>query len=263
MSGPPGGSRPASLPVSSSTKKTATATSMASRCRRYHVAIAGPRHRRRRYQGPSVMPKTLRHLRAPSRVRRPSHRRRGRNLRKSYPAAAGAAVRRAGIRPATLAPAWPAGPGMGGMETTPAQAATKPRLGRYDIDPAGSAVRFRTRHLFGLAPVRGRFQIRAGTVDVTEPASESRVSRGDRHGEPEIREPGAGRQRPVGPIPGCEPVPRDGVRCGKNGRAGSAGHADGGRGGPPGPPAGARCPACRPARSPPGAPCAWTGPSSA
>ena len=34
---------------------------------------------------------------------------------------------------------------------------------------------FRTRHLFGLAPVRGRFQIRAGTVDVTEPASESRV----------------------------------------------------------------------------------------
>jgi polyisoprenoid-binding protein YceI len=62
------------------------------------------------------------------------------------------------------------------METTPAQAATNPRLGRYDIDPAASTVRFRTRHLFGLAPVRGRFQIRAGTVDVTEPASESRVS---------------------------------------------------------------------------------------
>jgi polyisoprenoid-binding protein YceI len=64
---------------------------------------------------------------------------------------------------------------MGGMEITPAQAPTKPRLGRYDIDPASSAVRFRTRHLFGLAPVRGRFQIRAGTVDVTEPASESWV----------------------------------------------------------------------------------------
>ena len=61
------------------------------------------------------------------------------------------------------------------MEITPAQAPTNPRLGRYDIDPASSAVRFRTRHLFGLAPVRGRFQIRAGTVDVTEPASESRV----------------------------------------------------------------------------------------
>ena len=52
----------------------------------------------------------------------------------------------------------------------------KPRLGRYDIDPATSAVRFRTRHMFGLAPVRGDFQIRAGTVDVTEPASESRVN---------------------------------------------------------------------------------------
>ncbi len=64
---------------------------------------------------------------------------------------------------------------MEGMTEQAEFSATKPRLGRYDIDPESSSVAFRTRHLFGLAPVRGRFRIRAGTVDVTEPASESRV----------------------------------------------------------------------------------------
>jgi polyisoprenoid-binding protein YceI len=53
--------------------------------------------------------------------------------------------------------------------------ATKPRLGRYDIDPENSSVAFRTRHLFGLAPVRGTFRIRSGTVDVTEPLGDSRI----------------------------------------------------------------------------------------
>ena len=53
--------------------------------------------------------------------------------------------------------------------------ATKPRLGRYDIDPDGPSVAFRTRHLFGLAPVRGTFRIRAGSVDVTEPLAVSRI----------------------------------------------------------------------------------------
>ena len=41
-----------------------------------------------------------------------------------------------------------------------------PRPGRYEIDTSCSAVTFRTRHLFGLAPVRGSFAIRAGTIDV-------------------------------------------------------------------------------------------------
>jgi polyisoprenoid-binding protein YceI len=50
-----------------------------------------------------------------------------------------------------------------------------PQLGRYGIDPAHSAVTFRTRHLFGLAPVRGSFAIRSGTVDVTEPVSASGI----------------------------------------------------------------------------------------
>jgi polyisoprenoid-binding protein YceI len=36
-----------------------------------------------------------------------------------------------------------------------------PQLGRYGIDPAHSAVTFRTRHLFGLAPVRGSSAVRS------------------------------------------------------------------------------------------------------
>ena len=48
-----------------------------------------------------------------------------------------------------------------------------PRPGRYEIDISCSAVTFRTRHLFGLAPVRGSFAIRAGTIDVGEPPAGS------------------------------------------------------------------------------------------
>jgi polyisoprenoid-binding protein YceI len=50
---------------------------------------------------------------------------------------------------------------------------TAPHLGRYEIDTARSTVTFRTRHLFGLAPVRGRFAIRGGTVDIAEPLAVS------------------------------------------------------------------------------------------
>jgi polyisoprenoid-binding protein YceI len=51
---------------------------------------------------------------------------------------------------------------MGGMATTPDIAATTPRLGRYEIDA-------------GLAPVRGSFAIRGGTVDIAEPLAASVV----------------------------------------------------------------------------------------
>jgi polyisoprenoid-binding protein YceI len=61
------------------------------------------------------------------------------------------------------------------MATTPDIAATTPRLGRYEIDPARSTLAFRTRHLFGLAPVRGSFAIRGGTVDIAEPFTDSAV----------------------------------------------------------------------------------------
>jgi polyisoprenoid-binding protein YceI len=61
------------------------------------------------------------------------------------------------------------------MQTTQNQTMTAPQLGRYAIDPSHSAVRFRTRHMFGLAPVRGQFAIKSGTVDVTEPVTASSI----------------------------------------------------------------------------------------
>jgi polyisoprenoid-binding protein YceI len=59
------------------------------------------------------------------------------------------------------------------MQTRQDDPATTPQLGRYEIDPGGSTVTFRTRHLFGLAPVRGTFAISSGTIDVAEPLAGS------------------------------------------------------------------------------------------
>lgn len=50
-----------------------------------------------------------------------------------------------------------------------------PQVGRYEIDTSSSTVTFRTRHMFGLAPVRGSFAIRAGTVDVAKPLADSSI----------------------------------------------------------------------------------------
>ena len=50
-----------------------------------------------------------------------------------------------------------------------------PEPGRYEIDTTCSAVTFRTRHLFGLAPVRGSFAIRTGTITITEPLTDSSI----------------------------------------------------------------------------------------
>ena len=63
---------------------------------------------------------------------------------------------------------------VGAVAGTP-EAQVIPRPGRYEIDTSCSAVTFRTRHLFGLAPVRGSFTIRAGTIDVAEPLADSSV----------------------------------------------------------------------------------------
>ena len=56
----------------------------------------------------------------------------------------------------------------GDTSTTPGAPAA-PQPGRYEIDTTRSAVTFRTRHMFGLAPVRGSFAIRDGTVEVAGP----------------------------------------------------------------------------------------------
>jgi polyisoprenoid-binding protein YceI len=47
--------------------------------------------------------------------------------------------------------------------------------GRYRIDAGRSAVTFTTRHLFGLARVRGTLALRDGTVDVADPVGGSTV----------------------------------------------------------------------------------------
>ncbi|NUS82503.1 MAG: YceI family protein [Streptomyces sp.] len=61
------------------------------------------------------------------------------------------------------------------MDATGDTTTTTPRLGRYTIDTAKSSISFKSRHLFGLLPVRGTFAIRGGTVEVAEPVSGSRV----------------------------------------------------------------------------------------
>lgn len=50
-----------------------------------------------------------------------------------------------------------------------------PRVGRYAIDNQGSTLTFRSRHLFGLAPVHGTMAIRHGLVDVADPITDSSV----------------------------------------------------------------------------------------
>jgi polyisoprenoid-binding protein YceI len=61
------------------------------------------------------------------------------------------------------------------MQAKRDHAPATPRLGRYEIDISCSTVTFRTRHLFGLLPVRGTFTIRTGTIDVAEPLTDSSI----------------------------------------------------------------------------------------
>jgi len=75
---------------------------------------------------------------------------------------------------ATVKPDPPTGGTADAASSSPAALAV-PASGRYEIDTGHSAVAFRTRHLFGLAPVRGSFAIRAGTVQVAGPVTGSRI----------------------------------------------------------------------------------------
>lgn len=59
------------------------------------------------------------------------------------------------------------------MTSMAADRVTIPAAGDYRIDPARTTVSFATRHLFGLAPVRGTFQLRDGHIQVTEPVADS------------------------------------------------------------------------------------------
>ena len=63
---------------------------------------------------------------------------------------------------------------------TPAAVTSKqlevPRVGRYRIDPQASTVTIRTRHLFGLGPVRATLALRDGRIQVAAPPDESAVT---------------------------------------------------------------------------------------
>ncbi|MEU6556964.1 YceI family protein [Streptomyces sp. NPDC046915] len=61
------------------------------------------------------------------------------------------------------------------MDATGNTAMTTPRLGRYTIDADNSSISFKSRHVFGLLPVRGSFSVHGGTIEVAEPLSASRV----------------------------------------------------------------------------------------
>jgi len=61
------------------------------------------------------------------------------------------------------------------MHTEQEHTAVLPRLGHYGIDGTESTVSFATRHLFGLAPVRGVLALRGGTVDITAPLATSMI----------------------------------------------------------------------------------------
>ena len=60
------------------------------------------------------------------------------------------------------------------MHTEP-QITQAPPLGHYEIDVSRSRVKFRTRHMFGLGPVRSTFAIRSGSADIAEPLADSAI----------------------------------------------------------------------------------------
>src|SRR6516165_201376 len=101
------------------------------------------------------------------------HHRPGRTIRKLHATARGHPFVGAG-------PYWlpcraaPAAACNGDMHTEP-QITQAPPLGHYEIDVSRSRVKFRTRHMFGLGPVRGTFAIRSGSADIAEPLADSAI----------------------------------------------------------------------------------------
>ena len=60
--------------------------------------------------------------------------------------------------------------------TIPAAAVQIPAAGIYQLDPAASTVTFATRHIFGLAPVKGTFRLVSGQITIADPVTSSTVS---------------------------------------------------------------------------------------
>jgi polyisoprenoid-binding protein YceI len=61
------------------------------------------------------------------------------------------------------------------MTTTTDDTVQVPRIGRYAIDRGASTITFKSRHLFGLAPVHGTMAISHGLVEIVDPLTDSSV----------------------------------------------------------------------------------------
>src|SRR5262249_15913635 len=92
------------------------------------------------------------------------HHRPGKNIRKWHATAPGHPFAGAGSSwlPCRAAPAATCN----GDVHTESEIMQAPQLGHYEIDASRSTVRFRTRHMFGLGPVRGTFAIRSGSAEI-------------------------------------------------------------------------------------------------
>jgi polyisoprenoid-binding protein YceI len=62
--------------------------------------------------------------------------------------------------------------------STPATQLQAASTGHYAIDSAASSVTFVTRHIFGLARVRGTFPVTCGGLTVAETAEQASVTAG-------------------------------------------------------------------------------------
>jgi YceI-like protein len=61
-------------------------------------------------------------------------------------------------------------------DTAAAAAVQIPAAGIYKLDPDTSTVTFATRHMFGLAPVKGTFRLVSGQITIADPVTSSTVS---------------------------------------------------------------------------------------
>ena len=61
-------------------------------------------------------------------------------------------------------------------DTIPAAAVQIPAAGIYQLDPAASTVTFATRHMFGLAPVKGTFRLVSGQITIADPVTSSTIT---------------------------------------------------------------------------------------
>jgi polyisoprenoid-binding protein YceI len=93
-----------------------------------------------------------------------------------------------------------------------------PAAGRYRLDPAFSSVTFRTRHLFGLAGVKGTVPIVGGDIvldpavleaDVTVTLDVAAISTGNTRRDRDVGKPKFPERRPLpgDDVPGAGPEP--------------------------------------------------------